>query len=66
MKAEDSLSAFVEEGHKEKGPRCKLKMKKAQGTAGFCLKASGSPEAIKRLAEIMNGIDLSKHQATDD
>lgn len=66
MMNQDPLSEFVEEGHKEPGPRVKLKMRKEQGSAGFCLKASGSPEAIKRLAEIMNGIDLSKHQQAED
>ena len=35
---------------------------KEQGTAGFCFKASGSPEAMKQLVDIMNGIDLSEHQ----
>ena len=63
---DDPISAFVQESHKEKGPHCKLKMKKEQGTAGFCLKASGSPDAMKRLADIMNGIDLGKHQLPED
>ena len=66
MKDKDPISSFVQDSHKEKGSRTKLHMKKEQGTAGFCLKASGSPDAMKRLAEIMNSIDLSKHQATDD
>jgi hypothetical protein len=62
----DALSDFVDESHKKKGERTKLQMKKEQGSAGFCFKASGSPEAMKRLAEIMNGIDLSKHQLEED
>ena len=66
MKDKDPISSFVHESHEEKGPRCKLKMKKEQGTAGFCLKASGSPDAMKRLADIMNGIDLGKHQLPED
>lgn len=66
MKDKDPISSFVQESHEEKGQRVKLKMKKEQGTAGFCLKASGSPDAMKRLVEIMNGIDLSKHQLPED
>ena len=62
----DPLQEFVDSSHKEKGERVKLSMKKSQGNAGFCLKSSGSPEAMKRLAEIMNNIDLSKHQLPED
>ena len=65
-KDKDPISSFVQESHEEKGPRTKLQMKKEQGTAGFCLKASGSPAAMKRLAEIMNEIDLSKHQLLEE
>ena len=68
MKDKDPISSFVQESHEESGPRTKLQMKKEQGTAGFCLKASGSPAAMKRLAEIMNGIVivLSKHQLPEE
>jgi hypothetical protein len=63
----DPLSSFVKESHTaQKGKRTSLKMRKEQSGAGFCLKASGSPAAIKRLAEIMNGIDLTEHQLTED
>jgi hypothetical protein len=51
---DEPLSAFVKESHTtQKGERVSLKMRKEQGSA------------MKRLAEIMNGIDLSKHQKED-
>lgn len=62
MKDKDPLSAFVEEGRKEKGERVCLKMSKSVNGAGFCLKCKGGKKAVAKLAEIMNGIDLGKHQ----
>ena len=62
MSQEDVITEFVQESHQEKGSRETMEMKKCQGSAGFCIRASGSPKAINKLAEIMNKIDLSEHQ----
>ncbi len=60
---QDPLSEFVAESRKEPGPRAKLQIGKEQGGAGFCLKASGSPKALKRLADLMNSVDLEEDKA---
>lgn len=57
----DPLSAFVEEGRKEKGERAYLKMAKSVDGAGFCLKCKGGKKAVDKLGKIMNGIDLEAH-----
>jgi hypothetical protein len=62
----DPLSEFVEESHQEKSPRVNLNMKKSQGNAGFCIRASGGKNAMKKLVEILNDIDLSKHQIDEE
>ncbi len=56
----DPLSEFVSASRKEKGERTELKMQKIQGDAGFCIKAKGGQKAIRKLAEIMSGVDLSE------
>lgn len=66
MSKGDPITDFIKESHKEKGSRVKLEMKKSQGNAGFCIRASGSQKAIKKLADILNNIDLSKHQLEED
>jgi hypothetical protein len=60
--AEDPVSQFVEDSHKEKGQRTKLVMKKELGGAGFCVRASGGKKAMDALAKTLNEIDLSEHQ----
>jgi hypothetical protein len=65
MKDKDPISAFVEEGRKEKGERVCLKMSKSVGGAGFCLKCKGGKKAVDKLAKIMNSIDLEAHKPDD-
>jgi hypothetical protein len=62
---EDILTKFVEGSRKEKGKRVKLSMRKTQGSAGFCVRASGGKKAISALEKALSDIDLSEHQAED-
>ncbi len=57
-----AIDDFVKKSRKKKGKRATLSMKKTQGSAGFCIRASGDPEEITKLAEFMNNIDLGEHQ----
>ena len=54
----DPITNFVEQSHKEQGPRAELKMRKEIGGAGLCIRARGGNAAIKTLADALNTIDL--------
>ena len=54
----DPITIFVEQSNSEKGPRAELKMRKDLGGAGFCIRARGGKDAIKKLADMLNAIDL--------
>ena len=54
----DPITNFVERSHNEPGPRAELRMRKEFDGAGVCIRARGGKDAIKKLADTLNAIDL--------
>jgi hypothetical protein len=58
----DPITDFVEQSHEEPESRAELKMRKDLGGADFCIRARGGKDAIKKLADTLNAIDLEEAQ----
>jgi hypothetical protein len=58
MTSSNPIIRFVEQSHEEQGSRAELKMRKEFDGAGVCVRARGGKDAIKKLADTLNAIDL--------